>query len=536
MQNLTLKEAQARAWDVIVIGAGMGGGILGRRLTERGLSVLFVEKGPRGYAAEQVLYDGTDITDPQARILRGQWPKPTESRLNGKANLFYGPYGCGVGGSSVYYSAALERPERNDLDDDPALPHPSGGWPVGFDAFQPYFDAASRLLYLTGTQDPLSKEAPVPLNTPGPIPPGDAALMEELQERGLHPYRLHLSVRYPEKCRSCFGSKCPWGCKMDGRSAGVIPALESGLAGLLDTCDVREVIDDGSAVTGVRVSQNGEEAVLTAPAYALCAGTLGSARLLLASQVRHAEGCANSSGLVGRGLMFHLNEFFVLWPRKKTKTEGKAFGKNISLRDLYSAEKARFGLIQSLGMDANYENMVSYLNQLFDQSPLRGFRRLKGLMRLPAIVLSRAFGNAAVFVGILEDFPYDENRVVLHPDDPEILTFEYRYNAELLNRRKAFRRVLKKAFRGQKRFMVSLQPMLNFGHPVGTLRFGTDPATSVIGPDCRSHDLENLYVADGSFMPSALGVNPSLMIAANALRVADIMADRAERTDSASLQ
>ena len=66
-------------------------------------------------------------------------------------------------------------------------------------------------------------------------------------------------------------------------------------------------------------------------------------------------------------------------------------------------------------------------------------------------------------------------------------------------------------------------PELNFGHPSGTLRFGTDPASSVLRPDCRAHELCNLWVSDASFMPTSMGVNPSLTIAANALRVADAM-------------
>ena len=528
VKSLTLKEAKQGLWDVVVIGAGMGGGILGRRLAERGQRVLFIEKGPAGHAAEQVV-GPQDMVHPEARLLRGLWPKQAEFRKDGKATRFHGPYGAGVGGSSAFYAAALERPERHDLDEDANLPHPTGGWPVGYEAFTPYFDEASRLLYLTGTANPLAETPEIHLREPSPMPPGDQALMEEMQANGLHPYRQHLAIRYPDRCRQCFGSKCPWGCKMDGRSAGVVPALETGQAALLDMCDVTRILSTDGRVTGLNLTRDGETTELSASTYVLCAGSLGSALLLLKSDV------ANSSGLVGRGLMFHLNEFFVLWPRRKAAPgEGAAFGKSISLRDLYSGAGARFGLVQSLGLDATYGNMVGYLNQLYDQSPLRHIKRFRGLTRIPALFLSRLFGKASVFVGILEDFPYPENRVVLNEEDPDILTFEYSYHPELLARRKGFRRALKKAFKGQKRFMVSLQPMLNFGHPVGTLRFGRDPATSVLNPDCRSHDLENLYVADGAFMPSALGVNPSLTIAANALRVADIIADRAEIAERTS--
>ena len=529
-------DARARVWDVIIIGAGLGGGLVGRRLAEQGLSVLFVEKGPFGPASEQVV-SINEIVEPHARAIRGFWPKPTESRLDGQTVRFFGPYGCGVGGSSVFYSAALERPERHDLDDGD-IDHPTGGWPVGYDAFRPYFDEASRILHLSGTQDPLSKEAPVPLNPPLPLPSGDVNLMEELKASGLNPYRIHLSIRYPDKCRKCFGSKCPWGCKMDGRSAGVMPALDTGQAKVIDKCEVLEILDDGKTVSEIKVRKDGDAFSLSAKVFVLSAGSLGSARLLLASNSRHENGCANSSDLVGRGLMFHLDEYFCLWPKKKVVENGKAapFGKCIAFRDIYSQDGQRFGLVQSLGTEASYGNLVNFLGNLFDQSFLRRYRRLRGLTRIPAILLSRLFGNAAVFTAMLEDFPYDENRVVLNEEDPEVLTFEYTFHKELLERRKAFRKALGKVLSGRKRFMVSLQPVLNFGHPVGTLRFGVDPATSVLNPDCRSHDLDNLYVADASFMPSALGVNPSLTIAANALRVGDVIAKRHSEVREANVQ
>lgn len=96
----------------------------------------------------------------------------------------------------------------------------------------------------------------------------------------------------------------------------------------------------------------------------------------------------------------------------------------------------------------------------------------------------------------------------------------------MLARRRAFRRAIRAGLRGHRRLFLTHTPELNFGHPCGTLRFGTDPGASVLDPDCRAHGLDNLYVADASFMPSSMGVNPSLTIAANALRVAEAIARR----------
>ncbi|MGR3698000.1 MAG: FAD-binding protein, partial [Roseovarius sp.] len=85
-------------WDVIVIGTGMGGGLIGRRLAEPGLKVLFVEKGPQGHRSERQGLN-PEIFDPTARLLRGYWPGPIRAQINGRASEFLGPIGAGVGGS-----------------------------------------------------------------------------------------------------------------------------------------------------------------------------------------------------------------------------------------------------------------------------------------------------------------------------------------------------------------------------------------------------------------------------------------------------
>jgi choline dehydrogenase-like flavoprotein len=72
----------------------------------------------------------------------------------------------------------------------------------------------------------------------------------------------------------------------------------------------------------------------------------------------------------------------------------------------------------------------------------------------------------------------------------------------------------------------SLLPLYGTAHQLGTVRFGKDPATSVLDPSCKAHDLDNLYVVDTSFFVSAAAVNPTLTAVANAMRVGDILKDR----------
>lgn len=503
-------------WDFVIIGTGMGGGTIGRVLAEGGMRVLFLEKGPSGHRSErQALH--SDVFTPEARKLRGFWPTPLHSTVDNCAASFFAPLGAGVGGSSAFYAATLERPERHDIDN-----HPQAKWPVSFDEMTPWYAQAEQMYHVCGAPDPLSPEPQTPLRPAPDLDASDAALMQDMTAAGLHPYRLHSAIRYLEGCHSCLGSKCPNPCKMDGRSAGVEPALASGNAQLLDCAEVTELHCDGDTITSLTIAHNGALHRLTPKRVILAGGALGSAHLLLGSG---AQGLANSSGLVGRHLMFHLNEMFALWP--KSKLHSDAASKTISLRDLYHQKGTRFGTVQSMGIGAGYGEILHYLRLVLARSAFAKLPFAHDLARIPAAFAVKMLGNAKVFVGLLEDFGYPENRVVFNAEKPDELHIEYTLAPELKKRRKAFRRAIRRAFRRHRKLFLSMQPELNFGHPCGTLRFGDDPKTSVLDRNCKAHDLRNLWVVDSSFMPTSFGVNPSLTIAANALRVGDHLLQKA---------
>jgi choline dehydrogenase-like flavoprotein len=133
------------------------------------------------------------------------------------------------------------------------------------------------------------------------------------------------------------------------------------------------------------------------------------------------------------------------------------------------------------------------------------------------------FKQAAIWASIIEDLPYYDNRIIPDPQARNGMRFEYRYTEELKTRVLSFRRRLAKALGPHRIIVLSSENNINYGHVCGTCRFGDNPETSVLDKNNRAHDVSNLYVVDASFFPSSGGTNPSLTIAANALRVAEVI-------------
>ena len=244
--------------------------------------------------------------------------------------------------------------------------------------------------------------------------------------------------------------------------------------------------------------------------------------MLRSSSEHWPDGLGNRHDLVGRNLMFHLSEIIAIWAGKTRGEEGAS--RSISLRDLYFIEGQRFGTVQSMGLTAGFGEILYALNKHFARSPLSPIRPLRHGLRIPAWLAAKVMGHAKLFVGVLEDLPYAKNRVLVDPDDADRLRFRYDISDELQERRAAFRKAMRQAFRPHRALFTGSAPELNFAHPCGTLRFGDDPRSSVLDLDCKVHGLDNLYVTDSSFMPTSNGVNPSLTIAANALRVGEHIA------------
>jgi hypothetical protein len=221
--------------------------------------------------------------------------------------------------------------------------------------------------------------------------------------------------------------------------------------------------------------------------------------------------------------MFHTSDLYAVWSPKRLDREGLQ-KKALSIRDFYNFEDRRLGYIQSLGLDAGVGHVAMFMKDTIRKFGVRNELLLKLMVKLPAKIVAQVLGNASIFAGMSEDDPDPENRVVLDPTEPNGASFTYVITDDLKQRADDLYENFKRRVKPWRVARLSPRLELNYGHPCGTCRFGIDSSTSVLNADCRAHDLTNLYVVDASFMPRSGAVNPSLTIAANAIRVADRIA------------
>jgi choline dehydrogenase-like flavoprotein len=492
----------------------MGGATVGWALAMRGFSVLFLEKGG-DIAPGQ---DETEGVTPEVRLARGWWPNQvSQRRSDGKCDRFFAAVGCGMGGSSMHYGAALERMAPSDFE---TLQTPSQHvppWTVAFDDFLPFYEQAESL-YGVG---PASKRtAELRLSE------WDRELMEAMRRNGLKPEMLHVAMRYDEQCEECVGKICPRRCKADSRTTCLEEALRQPRCRILDHCDVQLLDADGDRVRAIRARRLGKDIEVRARVVVLAAGALHSPQVLLRS--RNAwwpQGLANRSDQVGRNLMFHTADIYALWAPRRLNRTGRQ-KKSISIRDFYVLDGQRLGYVQSMGLEAGRGGIAVYLKDLLRRLGLQNELLLKLAVKLPSHVGAAILGSASVFAAMTEDDPDPNNRLVLDPEEPDGASFSYTITDDLRRRADALRVAFARHVRPWRIMRLSPGLSMNYGHPCGACRFGDDKASSVLDRNCKTHDLDNLYVVDSSFMPRSGAINPSLTIAANALRVAPQIAER----------
>jgi choline dehydrogenase-like flavoprotein len=532
--ELSAREAERVVWDVIVVGTGMGGGMLGYSLARSGRRVLFVEKGRSTLPGVPgtIRSSPPELAEPLAgrsaeafydALARAGRSTDQIEDISGRFSRRFVPFlGSGTGGSSAIYGMVCERffvrdfTPRQDFRDpgDSTVPD---AWPITYDQMRPWYAAAEKLLGVRGQPDPLRPEA-AEVNLPAapPFSADNQPLVDYLAGRGLHPYHLPMACDYTDGCASCHSYLCEQSCKNEAGRNCVLPAVAEHGAHLLPECRVVRLDADPTQVRQVICEDRSGTLALKAKVVVLAAGALITPMLLLnSSSGDWPGGLANGSDLVGRNLMRHLIDLIEIFPHSGGKIT--APNKEIGLNDFYFWEGQKYGTVQSFGSMPPMEMLTN--------RPGWQAKSLRLVSPAARRIYERFFNGGLVLAPLMEDLPYMDNRVLPSgrpsSDGRQRLRIQYRLHASEIERRAVFLRQLNEVLKPFRKITLrGAEDNEALGHVCGTCRFGTDPKSSVLDPQNRAHEVDNLYVVDSSFFPSSTGVNPGLTVAANALRVA----------------
>ena len=507
-------------YDVIIIGSGAGGGTLAYRLAPSGKKILLLERG--GYVKREQENWSTRAVVGEERYHVG------ESWYDSEGEAFKPGTHYNVGGNTKFYGAALLRMREPDFGE---LRHHGGvspAWPVSYDTLEPYYTEAEHLYHVHGSrgEDPTEPRASAPYRYPAVShEPRIQELSDDLGKLGLRPFHLPVGIKLDEKsprtsacirCSTCDGFPCLVGAKADAQTICVDPALEHPNVTMLTDAYVTrlETEPSGRAVKRVRVERDGKQEAYSGDVVVVSCGAVNSAALLLRSASdRHPDGLANASGMVGRNYMCHVNSILLAISRHPNPTK---FQKTLGLNDFY------FGSPEW----KHPMGHISFVGKTDAEMLAAGAPRI-----VPGMTLDLMARHSLDFWLTSEDLPDPENRVTVNRDGAIRLAYE----PNNLEAHKRLTRKLKSLLGdiGCEDHLLPANvyigkriPLAGVAHQCGTVRFGADPRTSVLDADCKAHDVDNLYVVDGSFFASSSAVNPALTIMANALRVGDHIAAR----------
>ena len=429
-----------------------------------------------------------------------------------------------VGGATKLYGAALYRLREEDFGE---LQHHDGispAWPISYEEMEPYYTKAEQLYQVHGARGEDPTEPPA--SAPYPFPavshePRIQQLSDDLAKDGLHPFHAPCGILLDEgnmpyskcvRCQNCDGFPCVVHAKSDAEVISVRPALEHPNVTLLTGAEaVRlETNPAGTAVTGVVVNIDGQTETFQRDIVVVSCGAANSAKLLLASaNDAHPHGLGNGSDQVGRNYMFHNSQAVLALSKEENPT---VFQKTLGVNDFYFSGGEDFefplGNIQMVGKSQApmFRGEKPGETQLRAQLVARGGRpsrrRLLALDRGPA-ARPRTGSRSPRDGNIVIDYKAsnDEAKDRLFGKLKEMLANLGMHHDHLLPHHA---------------YLKNEIPVAGCAHQAGTCRFGADPDTSVLNPDCRAHEVDNLYVVDTSFFPSIGAVNPALTAMANA--------------------
>jgi choline dehydrogenase-like flavoprotein len=522
------------------VGSGAAGGVLAKELSTAGFDVVVLEQGP-WRESSQFTHD--EFAVEQRHDLQNVATDPYQSFRTTEAEAFRHNTGQklrylrGVGGSTVHFAANYWRFRPSDFRERSIYGSVAGAdladWPITYEELEPYYTKVDWEIGVSGAPGPFDP----PRSRPYPMPPlpikSSGTLLEHAANKlGLHaqpaPFAINSLPRDGRSgCQSC--GRCAWyGCEFGAKSSTLVTVIPKAIA--TGRCEVRtectvsrvETNAKGHATGVVYWDREGKERRQNARATILSANGVETARLLLMStSTSFPHGLANSSGKVGRNLMFNCySHTFGHFEHPLNEFKGAATGRII--HDYYEHDPAR-GFYGGGGIDARfpYNPIWFALSMLPKDVPSWG----KGYTR----ALREYYAHTVRFTGHLTSLPQPGNSVTLDAEHKDSygrpsLCLTYAEHADDLAAQLWFQHKthdLMVAAGADKIWDLPIVPSDGSVHLLGTARMGNDPRESVIDRHHRAHDVPNLFLCDGSSLVTSGRGQPTMTIQALAFRAAD---------------
>ena len=534
---------QRDEFDVCVIGTGAGGGVMIKELTQAGFSVVALERGP-------VVQPSQFIDDELSIVVRDELFSPDQletSRRNENSPTQVGRFNnlahC-VGGTITHWSAVSWRLRPDDFKvlstEGPLAGASLADWPISYDEMEPYYETAEWEFGVAGDGNANPFGPPRKKGYPNPAHPYKKTALhfaEGAKKLGYHPFHAPVAINsrpYGGRSACLYGGLCTsFGCPVHAKATSLSVLLPQAFAtGKLDLRENAMVFEIALDTEGrARSVRYFDEAAATHEVFArqvvVSGNSIGSAHMLLnSSSARFPQGLANSSGLVGKNLTFHH------LPMVRYRIEEPAFGMTglnttAVVDDLHGSDSQRGFIRGGVFGESSPTTPIGYANGAM------GFPGIERRWGQGFKDYLRTFPHTVGMIGFLEDLPMEVNRIDLDPQVKDKhglpvprITHQQHPNDIAMHRwyRQKMLEIADAAGAVESWPVTNLSEqnaMRGGGHLHGTCRMGNDPRTSVVDRWCRTHDVKNLWVVDGSFFPTPGGYNPTLTILANAYRVAD---------------
>jgi choline dehydrogenase-like flavoprotein len=527
--------------DVLIIGAGTSGGIVGKHLAENGYSVVCLEQG------QWVNQSELPGDKPHYELVAGKdwWPEPNlrgrkedypcENSESDVAPWMY----CGVGGSSVLYAACWSRFLPSDFRVR-TLDGVGDDWPLTYADLRPFYEEIDREMGVSGLagNPAYPPGAPPPL-PPHPLNPAGRKMAEGMNRLGWHWWPGYTSIPsqdYGNQKQCVRYGICRMGCPEGSKGSTDVthwPVAQRHGARIITGARVSEIhVNERGLATGATyIDRERHEHLQRASVVIVAANGVGTPRLLLLSAPsRFPNGLANSSGLVGKRLMMHpyatvvgiYDEFMEDWL-------GPA-GELIESMQFYETDTSR-GFVR--GTKWLCMPTGGPLGMIKRWTAGEGVREEEFWGEAFAPKLKQSIGHMIEWAIIPEDLPDESNSVTLDATlkdsdglaAPKIV-YRTPENTHRMLDWNCQRALEAHEAAGATRAWIAGRSWPP-GHLLGTTRMGDDPETSVVDRFGRSHDVSNLFIVDGSVFVTASAVNPTSTICALAKRCATHIVDHA---------